>query len=242
MCLEKRTCSYKDQESLVYFVSCLDIMGVSDKIIFKMREAGLLNEPADLYKITVEDLLQIEGFAQKSSENIVASIQSSKELPLAKFLTALGLKRGGAVKCQEVAKICVTLTNVLTLKASDLLENKGWAEKSAEDFVNSLQDKYHIINNLLKYVKVLDDTSANETLKHSSHPYYGKNICITGALSKPREEYKYLLEKIGAKVVSAVSSKTDFLVCNETSSSTKYKEAQKLLIPVLTEEELSRHL
>lgn len=242
MCLEKRKCTYKDQESLVYFVSCLDIMGVSDKIVFKLREAGLLNEPADLYKITVEDLLQIEGFAKKSSENIVTSIQNSKELPLAKFLTALGLKRGGAVKCQEVAKKCVTLKNVLQLKVDDLLEEKGWADKSAEDFVTSLQDKYHIINNLLKYVKVLDDTSANEIQKHANHPYYGKNICITGTLSKPREEYKYLLEKIGAKVVSAVTSKTDFLVCNEASSSSKYKEAQKLGIPIIKEEELVNNL
>lgn len=242
MCLEKRTCNYKDQESLVYFVSSLDIMGVSDKIVFKLREAGLLNEPADLYKITVEDLLQIEGFAQKSSENIVASIQKAKELPLAKFLTALGLKRGGAVKCQEVARKCVTLENVLKLKTEELLEEKGWADKSAEDFVSSLQDKYPIINNLLKYVKVLDDTSANEMLKHASHPYYGKSICITGALSKPREEYKYLLEKVGAKLVSSVTSKTDFLVCNEASSSSKYKEAQKLSIPVIKEEELIHNL
>ena len=76
----------------------------------------------------------------------------------------------------------------------------------------------------------------------ATHPYYGKNICITGALSKPREEYKYLLEKIGAKVVSTVTSKTDFLVCNEASSSSKYKEAQKLPIPVVTEEEFALKL
>lgn len=242
MCLEKRVCNYKDQESLVYFVSALDMLGISDKIVLKMREAGLVNEPADFYKIAVEDLLQLEGFAQKSSENIVASIQNARQLPLAKFLTALGLKRGGAVKCQEVARKCGSLKNVLQLKAADLIVEKGWAEKSAEDFVNSLQDKYSLINNLLKYVHVLDDTSANNVLKYASHPYYEKHICITGALSRPREEYKYLLEKIGAKVVSSVTSKTDFLVCNEASSSTKYKEAQKLGIPVISEAQLMQGL
>ncbi len=240
MCLEKRSCNYKDQESLVYFVSSLDIMGVSDKIIFKMREAGLLKEPADLYKITAEDLIQIEGFAQKSSENIVNSIQNTKQIPLAKFLTALGLKRGGEVKCQEVAKKYVSLKNVLQVKTEDLIAEKGWAEKSAEDFVSSLQEKYPIINNLLKYVQVLDDKSADSILKYAHHPYYGKNICITGSLSQPREEYKFRLEKIGAKVVSSVSSKTDFLVCNEaSSSSSKYKDAQKLGVPIITEAELT---
>ena len=242
VCLEKRNCPYKDQESLSYFISSLDIMGISDKFVFKMREAGLLTEPSDLYKITVPDLLQIEGFAQKSAENICNSIQAARKLPLAKFLTALGLKRGGATKCQEVARKCGTLENVLQLQVTDLLIEKGWADKSAEDFVSSLKDKSKIINNLLNYVEVLEDISANEIQKYSAHPFYGKNICITGTLSKPREEYKYLLEKIGAKVVSTVSSATHFLICNEASTSSKYKQAQKLLIPILTEENLNQEL
>ena len=128
------------------------------------------------------------------------------------------------------------------MEASELLEEKGWAEKSAHDFVNSLKDKRIIIEDLLKHIQVLDDKSNEEVEKHKSHPYYGKNICITGALSKPREEYKFLLEKIGAKVVSSVTAKTNFLVCNEASSSSKYKDAQKLGIPIVSEIELSQLL
>ncbi|APJ02583.1 NAD-dependent DNA ligase LigA [Silvanigrella aquatica] len=239
MCLEKRSCNFKDQESLVYFVSSLDIMGVSDKIVLKIREAGLVQEPADFYKLTVEDLLQIEGFAQKSSENVIAAIQNSKKIPLAQFLTSLGLKRGGAVKCQEVAKKCVTLENVLNLKMESLLEEKGWAKKSAEDFVESLKDKEKLIQNLLKYVEVLDDESGIQVLSQSDHPYFGKHICITGSLSRPRDEYKKMLDKVGAKLVSAVSAKTDFLVCNETSSSSKYKDAVKHNVTIITENEFA---
>lgn len=242
MCLEKRTCNFKDQESLVYFISSLDIMGVSDKIVLKIREAGLVQEPADFYKLTVEDLLQIEGFAQKSSENVVAAVQNARIIPLAKFLTSLGLKRGGAVKCQEVAKKCVSLQNVLNLKVEDLLEEKGWAQKSAEDFVESLKDKSKIIDHLLKYVQVEDDESGMLLLNQSEHPYFGKNICITGALSRPREEYKKLLESVGGKLVSAVSSKTDLLVCNETSSSSKYKDAMKHNVKIVNEDEFSSKL
>jgi DNA ligase (NAD+) len=239
MCLENRACSFKDQESLVYFVSSLDIMGVSDKIVLKIREAGLVQEPADFYKLTVEDLIQIEGFAQKSSENVIAAIQNSKNIPLAKFLTSLGLKRGGAVKCQEVAKKCVSLKNVLKLSAEDLMQEKGWAQKSAEDFIESLKIKSKIIQNLLQFVTVIDDESGILLQSQSDHPYFGKNICITGALSRPREEYKIMLDKVGAKLVSAVSSKTDLLVCNEASSSSKYKDALKHNVKIVTEEDFA---
>ncbi|WP_161597649.1 NAD-dependent DNA ligase LigA [Fluviispira multicolorata] len=242
LCLDNKNCTFKDQESLVYYVSSLDIMGVSDKIIMKIREAGLVQEPADFYKLNVEDLLQIEGFAQKSSENVVAAIQASRQIPLAKFLTSLGLKRGGAVKCQEVAKKCGTLNNTLKLSVEDLLSEKGWAQKSAEDFVESLKNKEHVIENLLKFVTVLNDDSGIITDQQKNHPYFGKNICITGALSRPREEYKAMLEKAGAKLVSSVSSKTDFLVCNETSSSSKYKDAIKHNVQILSEVEFSDKL
>lgn len=241
MCLDNPVCNYKDQESLVYFVSSLDIMGVSDKIVLKIRDAGLVQEPADFYKLTEEDLLQIEGFAKKSSENVIKSIQNTRKIPLAKFLTALGLKRGGAVKCQEVARKFETLEKVLKIDASDLKVEKGWADKSAEDFVASLKNKRNIIHNLLKYVDVLDDESNKKISKQNSHPYFGKNICITGSLSRPREEYKFLLENVGAKLVSSVSSKTDLLVCNESSGSNKYKDAVKFGIKIITEEEFSRN-
>lgn len=241
-CTQKGTCSLKEQESLVYFVSSLDMLGISDKIVLKLREAGLVKEPADFYKLTVEDLLQLEGFAQKSSENVVATIQKSKEIPLAKFLTALGLKRGGYVKCSEVAKKCSTLAHVLKLTPEELMEEKGWAEKSAQDFVESLHEKKQTIDHLLKYVHVLPDHSGQDIQKQKDHPYFGKHICITGSLSKPRDEYKAELEAVGAKLVSSVSSKTDFLVCNEESSSSKYKDALKYGVPILTEREFVKKL
>lgn len=242
ICLEKRSCNFKDQESLVYFVSTLDILGVSDKIVLKIRESGLVQEPADFYKLTVNDLIQLEGFAQKSSENVVNAIQNSKKIPLAKFLTALGLKRGGAVKCQEVARKFVSLKNVLNLTPEDLLKEKGWAIKSANDFIISLHDKIKIIQNLLKFVIVLDDNSVDLIYENSKHPFFRKNICITGTLSRPRDEYKILLEKIGAKLVTSVTSRTDFLVCSNASNSTKYKDALKYNIKIISEEDFSSQI
>lgn len=239
-CLEKRSCARKDQESLVHFVGTLDIFGISEKTVMRLREAGLVQEPADLFKLTAEDLMELEGFAKKSAENAIHAIHDKREIPLALFLASLGLKRGGIVKCQEVARKFVTLKRVMDAKVEDLMEEKGWAEKSAEDFVTSLDDKKPSIENLLKYVHVLDDTSA-KTVK-TGHPLSGMSVCITGALSRPRDEYKKMLEQVGAKVTDSVSSKTDFLVCNEASGSKKYTQALTLGVPILTEEQLLERL
>lgn len=241
-CQVKVACSYKDQESLVYFVQSLQILGVSDKIVARLREAGLLRVPADLFRISVEDLLGIEGFAQKSAENVVRAIQEKRRLPLASFLTALGLKRGGEVKCKDVARRYGTLAAVVSATPEDLATEKGWATKSAEDFLQSLQEKKDIVDGLLQVVTVLPEPRAELNDEAKSHAYFGKSICITGALSRPRDEYKKRIELLGAKLVSSVTSKTDFLVSNEASGSSKYVQAQKLGIPVVTEEEFASQL
>lgn len=238
-CLEKRPCAAKDQESLVHFVHMLDIMGVSDKIILRLRDAGLLSEPADLFKLEAEDLLQLEGFGKKSAENVVKAIQERRQLPLAAFLTALGLKRGGAVKCREVARKFKTLDAVRAASPESLKDERGWADKSADDFFQSLADKKETIDHLLRHVTVLPDDTPGFDAAQQAHPYFGKSICITGALSRPRDEYKNMLEKIGAKLVSSVSAKTDFLVSNEASGSSKYQQAMKLGVKVISEAEFA---
>lgn len=238
-CTEKRPCPAKDQESLVYFVHTLDILGVSDKIIYKLRESGLLTEPADLFRLSVEDILQVEGFAKKSAENVVKAIQGKRSLPLAVFLTSLGLKRGGAVKCADVARMFGTLDAVRAATPAELSSEKGWADKSAEDFFQSLSEKAGVVDNLLRYIDVLPDATPKPSAATASHRLFGKSVCITGELSRPRENIKTTLELVGAKVVSAVSAKTNYLVCNEPSGSSKYQQATKLGVTIITEQQLA---
>jgi DNA ligase (NAD+) len=240
-CTERKSCVYRDRESLVYFVQQLEIMGISDKIVNRLLESGLVREPADFFKIQRNDVLNLEGFAEKSAENLVAAIQARRQLPLAIFLTALGISRGGIVKCKEVARHFVTLDAVLAATVPDYELLKGWARKSAEEFSTSLSDKRGIVENLLRVVDVLPDHSA-ASMAQTVHPLKGKAICITGALSRPREEYRELMEGIGAKLVDSVSAKTQFLVCNEPSSSSKYVKAQTLGIPIITEDQLMAQL
>jgi DNA ligase (NAD+) len=241
-CSQNISCAPKDQESLLYFVQTLEMTGLSEKTIAKLRETGLLKAPADLFALKVENVIQLEGFALKSAENLIAAIQSKKNIPLAIFLASLGLKRGGIVKCREVAARFGTLEQVLAATSEELSQEKGWAEKSALDFLESLQMRVPWIKDLLKYVTVIEDTSRKERASFEGHPLFGKNICITGALSQPREVYVRKLEHIGAKVGSSVSSKTHYLVCNEESGSSKFVQAKKLGVPVMNEAELNKML
>ncbi|NBW81252.1 NAD-dependent DNA ligase LigA [bacterium] len=236
------SCPSKDQESFLYFAQTLEILGLSERTVSKLREAGLLKSPADYFRLQVEDVQSLEGFARRSAENLIASIQQKKNIPLSVFLASLGLKRGGLVKCREVAAKYSTLENVLAASAEDLAGERGWAEKSAKDFVESLHGRRAWIDDLLTLVTVEPDTTAQERAHLADHPLSGKTICITGTLSQPREIYARKLERVGAKVASSVTSKTHYLVCNEESGSSKFVQAKKLGIPILNEDRLQELL
>lgn len=238
-CSQNISCAPKDQESFLYFAQTLEIVGLSEKTVTKLREANLLKSPADFFRLTVDDVLKLEGFALRSAENLIGSIQNKRKIPLSIFLAALGLKRGGIVKCREVASKFGTLESVMAATSDELSEERGWAGKSAVDFLESLEGRKAWVAELLNYVEVIPDTSRSERELFADHPLAGKNLCITGSLSQPREVYVKKLERIGAKVASSVTSKTNFLVCNEESGSTKYTQAKKLGIPVLKENELN---
>lgn len=241
-CSQNISCAPKDQESFLYFAQTLEIQGLSEKTVAKLREAGLIATPADFFKLKVEDVLALEGFAKKSAENLVSSIQARKKIPLALFLASLGLKRGGVVKCREVASRFSSLQKVLQTTPDELSSERGWAGKSASDFIDSLHSRKNWIDSLLEVVEVEEDDSQQKKSLMIDHPLSGKNLCITGALSQPREVYVKKLENIGAKVGGSVTSKTHFLVCNEVSGSSKYAQATKLGIPIISEDELNSML
>jgi DNA ligase (NAD+) len=240
VCNVQTQCSTKDLEILYYFASQMDFVGVSEKSVQKFHDLGLIKEPADFYKLTESDLLVIEGFGEKSAKNVINSIQQRAKPSLAQFLTSLGLKRGGVVKCTEVAKRFGTLEAVLHLKAEDLAVLPGWATKSSQEFVNSLQSKRAIIDALLHVVQIQESLLEPSSVDQGNLPFEGVSICISGELSVPRTEASKLLSSLGAKMVSKVSQKTSFLLCNGSSTGSKAKEAKSLGVEMISEEELEK--
>lgn len=235
-CLDNAECPYRDSESLLYFVKSLEIYGVSDKILDKLRSSGLVTSPPDLFGITVDDLLTLEGFGPKLAQNVIEAIAARRQLSLATFLTSLGLKRGGKVKCAQVAQAFGTLDGILNVQVQDLAALEGWAEKSAADFLNSLHAKRPLINELRQLIAISDVQVKPQSA--SSGFLSGKHICITGTLLQPRKLYEDRLRDAGATLQSSVTAQTDFLVCNEPSASSKYRKALELGVKTLTEAEL----
>lgn len=236
-CLDNPKCTFRDSEALLHFVKALGIYGLSEKLLERFKSAGLVSSPADLFEIRVEDLRHLEGFGEKSAQNIIESIEAKKALSLDVFLTSLGLRRGGKVKCQEVASVFRSLDRVLALRVEELEALPGWARKSAQEFLDSLAERRSLIDELLHFITI-NEPPEETTLEAHDHPLRDKKICITGALSRPRSVYEKILSSIGAHLASSVSQNTDFLVCNEASTSSKYRKALELGVPVMSEDAL----
>lgn len=238
-CLDNSACPYRDTEATLYFVRSLEIYGVSERILQKLREAGLLTCPSDLFRMTKADLLSLEGFKEKLAENVYSSIQEKTTLSLATFLTALGLRRGGKVKCEEVANHFGSLDVVRRLTVAELSELKGWAEKSAGEFLDSLREKEQLVNDLLEFITIMEPGEQVSEIGSPNLPLTGLKFCITGALSRPRSVIAADIKAKGGQVVSSVSSETSYLVTNEASLSSKYRKAQSLGIPIIDEDRLA---
>ncbi|MEQ1623010.1 MAG: BRCT domain-containing protein, partial [Methylococcales bacterium] len=181
-----------------------------------------------------EELLKIEKIKDKLSNKLIESIQKSKKTELITFLASLGISGGAYSKCEKVVRAGYdTMEKILALTVDELIKVESFAEKSASEFVNSIQEKKAMI---LELINLGFEFKVEET---RSTKISGKKICITGALSEKRPVVEDKIREGGGIVVSSVSKNTDILVTNETDpSSSKFKKAQELKIQIISEEEL----
>ena len=163
------------------------------------------------------------------------NIQKTKTQTLTKFITAIGVEGVSTTKCEKIISAGFsTLEKMLSMTALDLQQVEGFAEKSSNDIVNSLQSKKPLIEELLK----LGLEIKSEEIHLGEGVLGGKKICITGELSMPRNDMAKLIKENGGLIVSSVSKNTDYLLTNETdSTSSKFVKAKSLGIAVITEEE-----
>ncbi len=219
----------------------IDIDGLGPKIIEQLLDVGLIEDVADLYKLTKTDLVGLEGFAEKATDNLLQALANKKNIPLAKFIYALGIRHVG----EETANTIANNKQQTTNNMDDFI---AWAEKLTLDelqelpdvgpvVAKSIYDWFHDKNNL-KLLKKLDSvkiTLKTET-KISSH-LSGKKFVLTGGLDTiSREEAKDKIRALGGQVSESVSKETDYLVAGEKAGS-KLEKARKLGVKVIEEEE-----
>jgi DNA ligase (NAD+) len=226
-------CPDKVKDDILNFIHKIGIDDLSGKRLEELIKAGLVTDIPSLYDLNVVQLLSMDKVKDKLANKIITNIQKTKNVDIITFLSALGITGGAYNKCEKVVSYGHdTVEKILGLSVEKLSEIESFAEKSATEFVNSIQGKKRMINKLLSKGFEFKQRSVNTDTAVS-----GKKFCITGTLSMKRSDLQKLIKENGGVAVSSVSKATDFLITNDTeSSSSKFKKAKELNIPIINED------
>ncbi|MDP4207879.1 MAG: NAD-dependent DNA ligase LigA [Bacteroidota bacterium] len=200
--------------------------------------AGLVHNASDLYRLTKDQILNLERFADKSAENLIKSIDDSKKVPFSRVLFALGIRYVGETVAKKLAAHFKTMEALMTAPFDELIEVEEIGERIAQSVMAYFADERNlaIIEELRQSgVQLSMQENAEDKL---SEKLTGLNIIISGNFERlSREEIKRLIELHGGKNVSSISPKTNYLLAGEKIGPTKLEKAKKLNIPIISENE-----
>jgi DNA ligase (NAD+) len=232
-CVNAR-CPAQALEHIIHWASksAMDIDGLGEKLAMRLFDLGLIKDAADVYRLQAEQLVPLEGFGEKSAENLIRAIEKSKEQPFSRVLYALGIRHVGAVTAELIASRFSGKDLIDGATAEGLAEIKGVGEIVARAVVEyfGLEDNGELVRRLM-------DTGLDferETGRPTEGPLAGKRVVITGTLEKPRSFYVEQLEAAGGTFTSSVSKNTDYVLAGEDAGS-KLERARELDVPVLDE-------
>ena len=226
-------CPVMVRETILNFIQKIGIEDLSEKRLEELIINNLVKSIPDLFLLEVSDLLKLDKVQDKLALKLISSIESVKEVDLITFLSSLGLKGGAYNRCEKlVLNGFDTIEKVLLMSADDLMKVDGFAEKSSIDLVASIAEKQEVIKKLLSVGMVIKKDEKELS------PVTMKKICITGSLTRKRSEIENYIREKGGIVSSSVGKTTDFLLTNdEEGTSSKFKKAIKLEVPIITEDD-----
>lgn len=242
-CTGELYCPAQVKENIKHFASrkALNIDGLGDKLVDQLVEQKLINNIADLYALTIEQLENLERMGTKSAENLFHALEKSKTTTLPRFLYALGIREVGEATALNLAQHFYDLKNIIHANEETLQTVQDIGPVAAKYIITFFKQKHNleIINRLIAYgihwPKISAKKSTEQTLT-------GKTFVLTGTLTTlSRDEAKAKLQQLGAKVSGSVSKKTSYVVVGADPGS-KFTDAQKLGVPILSEEELLKLL
>lgn len=242
-CPNTKKCPEQRMRQIAYFVSkdAMDIDHMGEKVVEQLFNKGFVTHPSDIYTLTEKELAQLDGFKEKSIENLLTSIDKSRHVTLSRLILALGIKYVGEGTAEVLAEHVHDIDRLSKMSVDELLEIEGVGEKIAQSIVDYFAEPSHLkeIHALLKAgVKV----QAPKIVRRKDHAFSGKTLVLTGTLHNySRTEATQLIKERGGKVSGSVSSKTDFLVAGEDPGS-KLDKAKELKIKVLNEYDFERML
>jgi DNA ligase (NAD+) len=229
-------CPFQRDQRIIYFASRggMDIEGLGERTVFALSDAGLVEDVGDLYSLTVEHLLTLEGFAQRGAQNLVDALTESKTRPLPKLLTALGIKHLGPAAADSLATHFGTIDAIAAASSEELSAIDGVGTVIAESIATwfSAATNHKVIEKLraagVEFGRV-EKSSEPQTL-------VGKAVVVTGSLENfSREGAEEAIKKRGGKSPGSVSAKTFAVVIGESPGASKLTKAEQLGIPMLDE-------
>jgi DNA ligase (NAD+) len=233
-----RACPSRGLETLYHWVgSALDIESVGGSTVKKLWDEGIVRSLPDLYRLTVEQLESLEGFAEISAARAFESIQRSKEQPFSRVLFGLNIPKVGWVIARSLALHFGTVDALMNASQEQLEEIEGIGPDRAELIAEWFGDEEN--RALVEELRELGlQLTAAATEQPAGGPLSGSQYVITGTLEAwSREQAKAALEALGAKITDSVSKKTTGVVVGESPGS-KAAKAEKLGVPVLSEADL----
>lgn len=230
-----KKCPSRQRRSLYYFTSkqAMDIGGLGPKIIDALLDNGLIQDAADIFALKEGDLIPLERFGEKSAKNIIEAIAGRQEIPLARFITALGILHVGEETARDLAEHFHSIDALKMANMEDLEAIPHIGEVVAKSVYQWFRNDYNkkFLKRLLERIKIKKEKGTKET------KLAGKTFVLTGVLeSMTRDEAKEKIRLWGGDVAESVTTKTDFVVAGKNPGS-KYEKAKKLGVKILNEKE-----
>jgi DNA ligase (NAD+) len=238
-----RACPSRGLETLITWVEGpADIDGIGEQTIRLLWDGGLVRSLPDLYRLTKEQLLELDGFAEISARNAIEAIRASKNVPFSRVLLGLNIPKVGWVLAQNLARHFGNVDRLMAASQEDVEEVEGFGADRAEIVVDWFGDEQN--RALVEELRGLGlHFEAGEEDRPPEGPLTGQTFVITGTLERySRDEAKAALEAKGAKVTDSVSSKTTGLVVGEEPGQSKLTKAQRSGVPLLAEADLEQLL
>ncbi|WP_076801154.1 NAD-dependent DNA ligase LigA [Latilactobacillus curvatus] len=240
-------CPAQVKEQLTHFASrnAMNIDGLGPRIIAQLLDQGLVHDVADLYRLTADQLAQLDKFKEKSINNLLNAIEASRQNSLERLLFGLGIRHVGAKAARLLAEHFLTMEALLGSDQEEIMSVDTIGETIADSLATYFADDQvqTLIRELAEVQVNLTYTGVTKAQAENSDSYFnGKTVVLTGKLSQyTRGELKQQLEDNGAKVTGSVSKKTDILIAGEDAGS-KLTKAQALEIPIINEADLDSYL
>ena len=239
-CLNESSCEPQVSGRIDHFISrkAMDIMGMGSETVALLVKKNLVRTPADLYKLTYEELIQLDGFKERSVLNILDGVEASKSQPFERVLFAIGIRHVGATVAKKLVRHFRAIESLLSANREDLLAAEEIGEVIADQLLATFQKpEWRLEIERLRQYGLNFEAELKEQISDS--PISAKKIVVSGVFeSISRNELKELIETLGGSNVSSISGKTDYVFAGEGMGPAKLKKATSLGVPILNEMEV----